>query len=466
MPSNGCAETFETLHRRSWSSRSAGTASAGACAIRDGDGCRAQESCRSTGRTSKPRSRSRRMLGVPFVLASAPATEANGHLWERLDRLYRDLAVQHPEIRYADAGAQIAPHGQYAATQQCLPFELNLPQSRTSCSSAGASIGVRGGRRRALLQRSIESGDHRAVLFAVFVGCVALCDRDRLRREARSRFPRHGAQGPGSQAFVIMGPVAARRTLTTVRRSVGSRPGSSSSRSDAGGHGGRTGETHPVRGRSRGCARCPPSSSSTRSASRRWCGSRPCSRVRRRRRKTSSRTRSCASTLDWGRINTPTAYLRKTVVNACRPPGAVRVAGARSHRSSWRHPERCRPTSCSTCSRCCRTASVPRSVLQYYEGLTQAEIAEVLGCRVGTVASLVHRGLARTEEGGRTMNDDDALSEALGRSVELRVRRLIAAPGHGRSPRSGPTPVVPSAEVGWSLRSSSSSSRSGESPDF
>ena len=34
-------------------------------------------------------------------------------------------------------------------------------------------------------------------------------------------------------------------------------------------------------------------------------------------------------------------------------------------------------------------------VLQYYEGLTQAEIAEVLGCREGTVASLVHRGLAQ-----------------------------------------------------------------------
>jgi RNA polymerase sigma factor (sigma-70 family) len=34
-------------------------------------------------------------------------------------------------------------------------------------------------------------------------------------------------------------------------------------------------------------------------------------------------------------------------------------------------------------------------VLQYYEGLSQSEIAEVLGCRVGTVASLVHRGLAQ-----------------------------------------------------------------------
>jgi RNA polymerase sigma factor (sigma-70 family) len=34
-------------------------------------------------------------------------------------------------------------------------------------------------------------------------------------------------------------------------------------------------------------------------------------------------------------------------------------------------------------------------VLQFYEGLSQAEIADVLGCREGTVASLVHRGLTQ-----------------------------------------------------------------------
>ena len=34
-------------------------------------------------------------------------------------------------------------------------------------------------------------------------------------------------------------------------------------------------------------------------------------------------------------------------------------------------------------------------VLRYYEGLSHAEIAEVLSCREGTVASLVHRGIAQ-----------------------------------------------------------------------
>ena len=34
-------------------------------------------------------------------------------------------------------------------------------------------------------------------------------------------------------------------------------------------------------------------------------------------------------------------------------------------------------------------------VLRFYEDLPDAEIAALLGCRVGTVASLVHRALAR-----------------------------------------------------------------------
>ena len=33
-------------------------------------------------------------------------------------------------------------------------------------------------------------------------------------------------------------------------------------------------------------------------------------------------------------------------------------------------------------------------VLRYYEGLSEAEIADLLGCRPGTVKSLAHRGLA------------------------------------------------------------------------
>ena len=37
-------------------------------------------------------------------------------------------------------------------------------------------------------------------------------------------------------------------------------------------------------------------------------------------------------------------------------------------------------------------------VLRFYEDLPEAEIARVLGCRPGTVKSLIHRGLARVRK--------------------------------------------------------------------
>jgi hypothetical protein len=80
---------------------------------------------------------------VPFVLASPPAPENRSRTWEQLDILFRDIAAAHPGVQYTDAGTQIAPDGQFAATQRCLPFELNLPQSKSLCLSEGGNIGVR-----------------------------------------------------------------------------------------------------------------------------------------------------------------------------------------------------------------------------------------------------------------------------------------------------------------------------------
>ncbi|MGH9193815.1 MAG: RNA polymerase sigma factor [Acidimicrobiales bacterium] len=40
-------------------------------------------------------------------------------------------------------------------------------------------------------------------------------------------------------------------------------------------------------------------------------------------------------------------------------------------------------------------------VLRFYADLPEAEIAELLGCRPGTVKSLIHRGLAKLKETGR-----------------------------------------------------------------
>jgi RNA polymerase sigma-70 factor (sigma-E family) len=96
----------------------------------------------------------------------------------------------------------------------------------------------------------------------------------------------------------------------------------------------------------------------------------------------------------WRHIEHPKAYLRRTVVNACRS------AARRAQR------ERATPQPESTAvpfeadELFDVLAKLPHRqraalILQYYEGLSQAEIADVLGCREGTVASLVHRGLAQ-----------------------------------------------------------------------
>ena len=81
---------------------------------------------------------------VPFVLASPPAPRNKGDVWEQLDTLYRYLAAAHPQIQYNDAGAAIAPDGQFLATQKCLPFEVNIPQAHDACGNAGGMIAVRG----------------------------------------------------------------------------------------------------------------------------------------------------------------------------------------------------------------------------------------------------------------------------------------------------------------------------------
>jgi RNA polymerase sigma factor (sigma-70 family) len=97
----------------------------------------------------------------------------------------------------------------------------------------------------------------------------------------------------------------------------------------------------------------------------------------------------------WANIEYPRAYLRRTVVNACRSAArrAKRERAATSRQLAS-------VTSLGADELFDALGDLPHRqrvavVLQYYDGLTQAEIAEVLGCREGTVASLVHRGIAQ-----------------------------------------------------------------------
>lgn len=96
----------------------------------------------------------------------------------------------------------------------------------------------------------------------------------------------------------------------------------------------------------------------------------------------------------WGRAEHPQAYLRTSVVNACRShrrrvllerrrPAEVRTAATDEPDEIWD-----------------ALASLPARqraalVLRFYEDLPEADIARVLGCRPGTVKSLISRGLAQ-----------------------------------------------------------------------
>lgn len=95
-----------------------------------------------------------------------------------------------------------------------------------------------------------------------------------------------------------------------------------------------------------------------------------------------------------GKKDEPAAYLRVIVVNLCRSqqrrtlierrlaPKASPLSGVNEIDETWdvlrKLPFRQRSV----------------LMLRYYEDLSEAEIARVLGCRPGTVKSSLHRGLA------------------------------------------------------------------------
>ncbi len=98
-----------------------------------------------------------------------------------------------------------------------------------------------------------------------------------------------------------------------------------------------------------------------------------------------------------GQVEHPRAYLRRSVVNAAvrsrqrsrreldhlvaHPPAAAQLPPEVDE--TWRHLARLPP----------RQRAV--LALRYYEDLSEADIATVLGCRPGTVKSLAARGLER-----------------------------------------------------------------------
>lgn len=97
----------------------------------------------------------------------------------------------------------------------------------------------------------------------------------------------------------------------------------------------------------------------------------------------------------WSSIDRPAAYLRTTVVNACRSAGRRQGRWERRRHlvaTDDRHEDRQPDLADVLLTLPLRQRAA--LVLRFWNGLSEAEIAEALDVRPGTVKSLVHRGLA------------------------------------------------------------------------
>lgn len=106
----------------------------------------------------------------------------------------------------------------------------------------------------------------------------------------------------------------------------------------------------------------------------------------------------CRGALD--EVDKPAAYLRTAVVNGCRSHHRRRILALGLAPRIGTLSEASEPEmhELADVLRLLPVRQRTVLVLRYYADLSEAEIAEVLGCRPGTVKSLSHRGLRRLRE--------------------------------------------------------------------
>jgi DNA-directed RNA polymerase specialized sigma24 family protein len=101
--------------------------------------------------------------------------------------------------------------------------------------------------------------------------------------------------------------------------------------------------------------------------------------------------------MHWPTVRDPLAYVRRSVVNGCRSQARWerRRRGTPVGVEPWvEDPHDELGDALMTLNHRQRAAIV----LRFYEQRSEAEIAHALGCRPGTVGSLIHRGLGRLRE--------------------------------------------------------------------
>ncbi len=100
----------------------------------------------------------------------------------------------------------------------------------------------------------------------------------------------------------------------------------------------------------------------------------------------------------WDKVTGPGAYLRTCVVNRCRDLQRRRRT---ERRTALPPAEQSTELGADELADALGALPIKRRaaiVLRYYDGLSEARIAEVLGVKAGTVKSLVSRGLAELRE--------------------------------------------------------------------
>lgn len=122
----------------------------------------------------------------------------------------------------------------------------------------------------------------------------------------------------------------------------------------------------------------------------------------------------------WWRLRRPEQaqwYLRRTVVNLCRSRLRRTKVEDRSNRTSWAGERDAQDAEPRTDERAVldAVAQLPRRqreavVLRYYQDLTEAQVAAVLGCSLGTAKSQLSKArhtLGRVLAPGLEEDDDD-----------------------------------------------------------